>query len=100
MIDFIAPFTEFHNTLFQTDFLMPFEPNDSFSELNQRIFNIENSDNGDNSIIYLRRNAINIFGLEQAELKELKSNNENFIKEKDIKFNLYPLFINWKKNRI
>jgi hypothetical protein len=102
MIDFIAPFTEFHNTLFQTDFLMPFEPNDSFSELNrrQRIFeteNLDNEDNGDNSIIHLRRNAINIFGLEQAELKELKSNNENFIKEKDIKFNLYPLFINWKK---
>ena len=96
MIDFIAPFTEFH------DFLMPFVPNDSFSELNrrQRIFdteNLDNEDNGDNSIIYLRRNAINIFGLEQAELNELKSNNENFIKEKDIKFNLYPLFINWKK---
>ena len=102
MIDFIAPFTEFHNTLFQTDFLMPFEPNDSFPELNrrQRIFdteNLDNEDNGDNSIIHLRRNAINIFGLEQAELNELKSNNENFIKEKDIKFNLYPLFINWKK---
>ena len=81
---------------------MPLEANNFFSELNrrQRIFNIENSDNGDdeeNSIIYIRRNPINIFQLEQAELKELKSNNENFIKEKDIKFNLYPLFINWKK---
>ena len=99
MIHFIDPFTEFHNISLPNDFLMPFEPNDSFSELNrrQRIFNIENSDNEDNSIIYFRRNAINIFELEQAELKELKSNNENFIKEKDIKFNLYPLFINWKK---
>ena len=102
MIHFIEPFADFHNTYFPNDFLMPLEANNFFSELNrrQRIFNIENSDNGDdeeNSIIYIRRNPINIFQLEQAELKELKSNNENFIKEKDIKFNLYPLFINWKK---
>jgi len=102
MLHFIEPFADFHNTYFPNDFLMPLEANNFFSELNrrQRIFNIENSDNGDdeeNSIIYIRRNAINIFQLEQAELKELKSNNENFIKEKDIKFNLYPLFINWKK---
>ena len=102
MLHFIEPFADFHNTYFPNDFLMPLEANDFYSELNsrQRIFNIENSDNGDdeeNSIIYIRRNAINIFQLEQAELKELKSNNENFIKEKDIKFNLYPLFINWKK---
>ena len=102
MLHFIEPFADFHNTYFPNDFLMPLEANDSYSELNrrQRIFNIENSDNGDdeeNSIIYIRRNAINIFQLEQAELKELKSNNENFIKEKDIKYNLYPLFINWKK---
>ena len=102
MLHFIEPFADFHNTYFPNDFLMPLEANDFYSELNrrQRIFNIENSDNGDdeeNSIIYIRRNPINIFQLEQAELKELKSNNENFIKEKDIKFNLYPLFINWKK---
>ena len=102
MLHFIEPFADFHNTYFPNDFLMPLEANNFFSELNrrQRIFNIENSDNGDdeeNSIIYIRRNPINIFQLEQAELKELKSNNENFIKEKDIKFNLYPLFINWKK---
>ena len=101
--DFNEPFIEFRSSFFQNDFLINFEPNESYSELNrrQRIFNIENSDNednGENSIIYLRRrNAINIFELEQAELKELKSNNENFIKEKDIKYNLYPLFINWKK---
>ena len=35
------------------------------------------------------RNAIND--------EEIKSNNKNFMQEKDIKYNLYPLYINWKK---
>ena len=35
--------------------------------------------------------------LELEEIKELESDNENFIKEKNIKFDLYPLYINWKK---
>ena len=35
--------------------------------------------------------------IEQPILKEMKSENENFMKEKDIKFGLYPLYINWKK---
>ena len=30
-------------------------------------------------------------------VKEIKSKNENFMKEKNIKYNLYPLYINWKK---
>ena len=34
---------------------------------------------------------------EKINLKEIKSENENFMKEKNIKFNLYPLYINWKK---
>lgn len=33
----------------------------------------------------------------QPIIKEIKSENEHFIKEKDIKLELYPLFINWKK---
>ena len=33
----------------------------------------------------------------KINLKEIKSNNDNFIQEKNIKFELYPLFINWKK---
>ena len=35
--------------------------------------------------------------IEQPVLKEMKSENENFMKEKDIKFELYPLYLNWKK---
>ena len=35
--------------------------------------------------------------LELEEIKELESDNENFIKEENIKFDLYPLYINWKK---
>ena len=30
-------------------------------------------------------------------VKEIKSKNENFMKDKNIKYNLYPLYINWKK---
>ena len=33
----------------------------------------------------------------QESLKEIKSNNDNFIQEKNIKYTLYPLYINWKK---
>ena len=42
----------------------------------------------------IRRTRIRIY--EPPQLKELKSNNDNFIKENNIKFNLYPLYINWK----
>ena len=34
---------------------------------------------------------------QQEEIKELKSDNNNFINEKNIKYDLYPLYINWKK---
>ena len=33
----------------------------------------------------------------EQKLKEMKSDNKNFLKEKDVKFELYPLYINWKK---
>ena len=33
----------------------------------------------------------------EANMKEIESNNDNFIKEKNIKYTLYPLYINWKK---
>ena len=33
----------------------------------------------------------------QEDLDEIKSDNNNFIKEENIKFDLYPLYINWKK---
>ena len=31
------------------------------------------------------------------KLKEIKSTNDNFMQEKNIKYTLYPLYINWKK---
>ena len=34
---------------------------------------------------------------ESGKIKEIKSNNECFAKENNIKYNLYPLYINWKK---
>jgi len=34
---------------------------------------------------------------ERPILKEIKSKNGNFMQEKNIKYNLYPLYINWKK---
>ena len=34
---------------------------------------------------------------EVIELKEIKSDNNNFMQEKNIKYTLYPLYINWKK---
>ena len=33
----------------------------------------------------------------ESNTKEIESNNENFIQEKNIKYTLYPLYINWKK---
>ena len=32
-----------------------------------------------------------------SNLKEIESSNNNFMQEKDIKYSLYPLYINWKK---
>ena len=94
---------EIHEPIFNEEIFLPFENfnerfEDPFLELNrsQRIFSIENYSD-EHSIIYFRRNNRNHFQIEQPELNEIKSNNENFIKEKDIKFNLYPLYINWKK---
>jgi hypothetical protein len=34
---------------------------------------------------------------ENEKIKEIESNNEYFTNEKNIKYNLYPLYINWKK---
>ena len=34
---------------------------------------------------------------ESGKIKEIKSNNECFVNENNIKYNLYPLYINWKK---
>ena len=35
--------------------------------------------------------------ISRPKIKEMKSDNENFMQEKDIKYKLYPLYINWKK---
>ena len=34
---------------------------------------------------------------ESGKIKEIESNNEYFTNENNIKYNLYPLYINWKK---
>jgi len=34
---------------------------------------------------------------EREKINEIESNNENFTNENKIKYNLYPLYINWKK---
>ena len=57
----------------------------------------DNFDNEEPPLYFIgRRRSIPIM-IEQPELKEIQSNNENFIKEKDMKFHLYPLYINWTK---
>ena len=38
-----------------------------------------------------------IMNEEEEELRPESNNNPNFLKEKDMKFNLYPFYINWKK---
>jgi len=57
----------------------------------------DNAANETNNYYYYE--PINFFRREGeiVNLKELKSNNENFMNEKNIKFTLYPLYINWKK---
>ena len=57
----------------------------------------DNAANETNNYYYYE--PINFFRREGeiVNIKELKSNNENFMNEKNIKFTLYPLYINWKK---
>ena len=40
---------------------------------------------------------LSLQAIRESNLKEIESNNENFVKEKNIKYTLYPLYINWKK---
>ena len=71
------PEIELNNNIFSSNFIFD-EPS---------IYNFSN-------IIFFENESEHI---EQPVLKEMKSENENFMKEKDIKFELYPLYINWKK---
>ena len=71
-----------------------FEPND-------RIFNYYELEELPFYSFEILRSPFPLFRIdensESSNLKEIESNNENFIKEKNIKYNLYPLYINWKK---
>ncbi len=60
------------------------------------IFNFNNNDEREEIPLI---NIINIRSREREEnmLQEIKSNNNNFMQEENIKYNLYPLYINWKK---
>ena len=57
---------------------------------------IDNEESYENENSY--NNSIDIWSeLEIAKISEIKSKNKNLIQEKDIKFELYPLYINLKK---
>ena len=66
------------------------EPNESINFIaNEPLY--LNLDNYFEPIPFLRRET------EAVNLKELNSNNDNFMQEKNVKYSLYPLYINWKK---
>ena len=69
-------------------FFSPFLPFNDY-DLIEEPFESQNHSYGE--IIFQPRET------EREILKEIKSKNENFIQEKNIKYNLYPLYINWKK---
>ena len=50
-----------------------------------------------NYIINSENSYLSESDLETMKLTEIKSKNNFFFQEKDIKFELYPLYINWKK---
>ena len=96
-----AFYNEPFETIIQDDlFLRLDEPYNRFEndlfELNFR-HSDSNNDENENSIFIIRRNIRNHILIEHLDLKEIKSDNNNFIKEKDIKYDIYPLYINWKK---
>ena len=66
------------------------EPNDSLEFRRDRIFIDEDP-------IYLHRPR-SLFRPRSEQIgKEIKSNSKIFLEEKEIKYELYPLYINWKK---
>ena len=67
--------------------------------LNVFVGNIFNFNNNEESEEIPLIHIINIRPREREEnnLQEIKSNNNNFMQEENIKYNLYPLYINWKK---
>ena len=87
--------------LIETPPMSPFYSIRPYNRINQINFLEEPFDNYEpfrdmlRATMRIRRRHREILELE--EIKELESDNENFIKEKNIKFDLYPLYINWKK---
>ena len=69
------------------------EPNETFNLISYESFNY-NFDNIFEPFPTLRRH------IESFNLNELNSNNDNFMQEKNVKYSLYPLYINWKKIEI
>ena len=59
-------------------------------------FMIDNEESNENENSYID-SSDSWSELEIIKISEMKSNNKNLIQEKDIKFGLYPLYINWKK---
>ena len=89
------------NTFSQASITPPMSPLIYFRPLNRINFfddpfeNYEPFRNVIQTTMRIRRRRREILELEGV--KELESNNENFINENNIKYNLYPLYINWKK---
>ena len=100
--DSVNQFIQFNSSLPQdTPPMSPFYSIRPYNRINQINFLEEPFDNYEpfrdmlRATMRIRRRHREILELE--EIKELESDNENFIKEKNIKFDLYPLYINWKK---
>ena len=66
----------------------------------ESLFNIDLDEDPFEPLYFFHRDTEHIIPPGETEreiLKEIKSKNENFMQEKNIKYNLYPLYINWKK---
>lgn len=99
--DSVNQFIQLDYPLIETPPMSPFYSIRPYNRINQINLLEEPFDNYEpfrdmvRATMRIRRRHREILELE--EIKELESDNENFIKEKNIKFDLYPLYINWKK---
>ena len=99
--DSVNQFIQLDYPLIETPPMSPFYSIRPYNRINRINFLEEPFDNYEpfrdmlRATMRIRRRHREILELE--EIKELESDNENFIKEKNIKFDLYPLYINWKK---
>ena len=70
------------------------DPEDIFAHLDIERLTIRNINSIRNEIIRLMRMQ---YIDHEEESSQVINNNPNFMKEENMKYNLYPLYINWKK---